>query len=410
MQGNVRPLPDGWRWVRLNEASTIISKGTTPTTLGHSFAKVGVPFLRAENVVGGPVDLTNVRLNISPETHSFLSRSKLQAGDLLITIAGTLGRVGFLQPGAPEINCNQAVAFVRLIPDIADVAYACFACQLPQVAKSLSVSEAGGTIKNLNLEQIGDLEIPLPPLDEQKRIAAILNGQMAAVERARAAAEAQLEAAKALPAAYLRAVFSSPEAQQWPTMQLGELCDIQLGKMLSPASRTGLRPRRYLRNANVQWGRFDLTDIAQMDFTEDQERKFTLRPGDLLVCEGGEPGRAAVWEGQIPSCLYQKAIHRLRPINSAIVPHFVLYRLWMGALQKEFVESHAKTTIAHLPAVRLQRLPIGVPTISEQQRIATKLTEQMASAERTCKTIEEELDAINKLPAALLRRAFIGGL
>jgi len=147
-----------------------------------------------------------------------------------------------------------------------------------------------------------------------------------------------------------------------------------------------------------------------MDFTEDQERKFALRSGDLLVCEGGEPGRAAVWDGQIPSCLYQKAIHRLRPISNEVDAHFVMYRLWMGALQQEFVESHAKTTIAHLPAVRLQRLPIRVPTVPEQQRIAATLKEQMASADRVRKAIEGELDAINRLPAALLRRAFNGEL
>jgi type I restriction enzyme S subunit len=87
-----------------------------------------------------------------------------------------------------------------------------------------------------------------------------------------------------------------------------------------------------------------------------------------------------------------------------------MYRLWMGALQQEFVESHAKTTIAHLPAVRLQRLPIRVPTVPEQQRIAATLKEQMASADRVRKAIEGELDAINRLPAALLRRAFNGEL
>jgi type I restriction enzyme S subunit len=87
-----------------------------------------------------------------------------------------------------------------------------------------------------------------------------------------------------------------------------------------------------------------------------------------------------------------------------------MYRLWMGALQQEFAESHAKTTIAHLPAVRLQRLPVRVPGVSEQQRIAAMLNEEMTSAERARKAIEEELDAINKLPAALLRRAFAGDL
>lgn len=255
---------------------------------------------------------------------------------------------------------------------------------------------------------LSDLEISLPPLSEQKRIAAILNEQMAAVERARAAAEAQLESAKALPASYLRAVFNSPEAQKWPRKRIGDICEIQLGKMLSPASKTGTRPRPYLRNFNVQWTRFDLSDILEMDFGDGEQVKFALRSGDLLVCEGGEPGRAAVWEGQIEPCYYQKALHRLRPLGESVVPYFLMYRLWLGAIMAEFFHSHAKTTIAHLPAVRLAELSVGLPVANEQRRIVANLADQMAAAERTRKALEDQLATIKKLPAALLRRAFSG--
>jgi type I restriction enzyme, S subunit len=94
-------------------------------------------------------------------------------------------------------------------------------------------------------------------------------------------------------------------SSDWQLVRLGDVCEIQLGKMLSPASKTGLRSRPYLRNANVQWGRVDVNDLAEMDFTEAEERKFRLQKGDLLVCEGGEPGRAAVWEVPISPCYYQ---------------------------------------------------------------------------------------------------------
>jgi type I restriction enzyme S subunit len=231
---------------------------------------------------------------------------------------------------------------------------------------------------------------------------------MVAVERARASAEAQLQTAENLPSAYLRAVFISPEAQAWPIKRLKDVCEIQLGKMLSPKSRTGLRPRPYLRNANVQWNRFDLSGVLEMDFSEVEERKFALRRGDLLVCEGGEPGRSAVWQGEIEPCFFQKALHRLRPIQDRVNPSFVMHRLWLGANESEFSNSHAKTTIAHLPAVRLAELEIGVPPLSDQRRIAAQLSSQMASAERLRQMLTEQLDAINKLPAALLRRAFNG--
>ena len=125
----------------------------------------------------------------------------------------------------------------------------------------------------------------------------------------------------------------------WRNAKLGEICEIQLGKMLSPVSKRGIRPIAYLRNANVQWNRFDLRDIATMDFDEKEERKFLLRRGDLLVCEGGEPGRAAVWNGEIERCCYQKALHRLRPANGEVDPHFLMYRLWLGAFANEFSDS-----------------------------------------------------------------------
>ncbi len=85
----------------------------------------------------------------------------------------------------------------------------------------------------------------------------------------------------------------------WRWVRLGNVCEIQLGKMLSPKSKGGTRPRPYLRNANVQWNHFDLSDIAEMDFDEKEEEKFALRRGDLLVCEGGEPGRSAVWAARL---------------------------------------------------------------------------------------------------------------
>jgi len=190
--------------------------------------------------------------------------------------------------------------------------------------------------------------------------------------------------------------------RQWPRVRLGEVCEIQLGKMLSPASKTGKYPRPYLRNANVQWGRFDLQDLAEMDFSPEQEKKFALKAGDLLVCEGGEPGRAAVWSGQITPCFYQKALHRLRPIGDMVDPEFVMFRLWLGAMSEEFAESHAKTTIAHLPAIRLARLPIHLPPLPEQRRIAARLKEQLAAAEAARTAAEARSKELDALVAAAL--------
>ena len=192
----------------------------------------------------------------------------------------------------------------------------------------------------------------------------------------------------------------------WRVVSLGEVCDVQLGKMLSPKSKQGTRPIPYLRNANVQWGRFELGDVSEMDFSEHEESKFLLRRGDLLVCEGGEPGRAAIWNGEIERCCYQKALHRIRPLNEAIDPHFVMFRLWLGAFAGEFTDQNAKTTIAHLPEVRLVKLPLALPSLNEQQRITARLREQLAEVERARAAVAAQLQAAETLPAAFLRAVF----
>ena len=113
----------------------------------------------------------------------------------------------------------------------------------------------------------------------------------------------------------------------WKLQRLGDVFETQLGKMLSQKAHGGDAPRPYLRNKNVQWGSIDTSDMLQMDFSEREKAKFQLRSGDLLVCEGGVPGRSAIWNGTIQECYYQKALHRLRPRNDSMINKFMLHWL-----------------------------------------------------------------------------------
>jgi type I restriction enzyme S subunit len=284
---------------------------------------------------------------------------------------------------------------------------------LKREEKTLAQKGNGSTFGAINRKDLEDFLIPLPTLSEQKRIAGILNERMAAVDKARAAAEAELKAAKALPKAYLHQVFPEeglPIPPGWGWAKMGEICEIQLGKMLSPKSKLGIDSFPYLRNANVQWNRVNTADVACMDFCKTEQEKFRLEAGDLLICEGGEPGRSAIWDGRIDPCFYQKSLHRLRPIKNLVDPQFALFRMWIGVLRGEFISANAKTTIAHLPAIRLESLVIPLPSILEQTRIVVILNEQMSYAKQLESTIEKQLGEINALPQALLKQAFDGEL
>lgn len=163
----------------------------------------------------------------------------------------------------------------------------------------------------------------------------------------------------------------------WSEVPLDAVAETRLGKMLSRKSKTGVGSRPYLRNKNVQWGHFDLDDVAEMDFTGEEFERFRLEPGDLLVCEGGEVGRAAIWRGAIGDCAYQKALHRVRTAPG-VLPEYLLYLLMhyqtSGALER-FVTG---STIAHLPQEDLRTIPVPLPPAAEQRRIVEAIEEQFS--------------------------------
>jgi type I restriction enzyme S subunit len=268
---------------------------------------------------------------------------------------------------------------------------------------------------------LADLAIPLPPVEAQKRIAAILNEQMAAVERARAGAEAQLEAAKALPAAYLRAVFSSREAQQWPILPIGTLGDptrgdaVQTGPFGAQLPSTEFKPTGVpvLNIGNVQWGYLDL---SRLDHVSPQKAadldRYIVHDGDLLFTRSGTIGRCCIVPKPCSGWLISYHLLRVAFDCGKVCPDFAAAALrgFEGVQAQLRLISGRGATRDGVNSTILAELCIPVPPLPEQQRVTAKLKEQMASPDRGRKAIEEELDVINKLPAALLRRAFAGEL
>lgn len=191
----------------------------------------------------------------------------------------------------------------------------------------------------------------------------------------------------------------------WDLVELDEVLESRLGKMLSKASRTGESPHPYLRNSNVQWGHFDLSDVAEMDFTPDELVKFELRVGDVLVCEGGEVGRCAVWHNELPGASFQKALHRVRPRGDSITSEFFAYHMMHAfTITGSYGVVGTTTTIAHLPGVKLKSLGIPLPPRNEQDRI----TSYLEAVDRKVNSERQHLDALNSLFSSLLSELMSG--
>lgn len=193
--------------VALRAISSTISKGTTPSGGGYARVEQGVPFVRAEDVVDS-LDGSRCSTRITDEAHQALARSRLRPGDVLITIAGTLGRVGYVAPSAPALNCNQAVAFVRLDPGVANAEFVAAACRSDPVRSALLAGRAGGAIENLNLQQIGSLTVPLPSMDVQSAFLRDRSSLQRPFGSLASAMLARADAIEALPRSLLAKVFS----------------------------------------------------------------------------------------------------------------------------------------------------------------------------------------------------------
>lgn len=190
----------------------------------------------------------------------------------------------------------------------------------------------------------------------------------------------------------------------WISTKVGEVTDIKLGKMLDSAKNKGV-PRAYLRNINVRWGSFNLNDILEMRFTEDEFEAFGIKRGDLIVCEGGEPGRCAVWQGLDSGLQFQKALMRLRPL-AGVSPFFMQSALRRLSLSGELDRHFTGTTIKHLPQSSLAAVPIPLPPLAEQKRIVAKLDALSAKSTRARTELARIETLVSRYKQAVLDAAF----
>ena len=178
-------IPETWKWIKLGEIASLITKGTTPRGGSVAYLDEGIGFLRAENVAGlDRLDKDNLKY-IDEDTHNgFLKRSIIETNDILITIAGTLGRTGLVRQEDLPLNANQAVSMVRLAaPEYLDLQYLIYVLNSPDIQKYLTQQKKTTAIPNLTLEIIENCVCPFPPLEEQHRIVAKIEELLPYVDR-----------------------------------------------------------------------------------------------------------------------------------------------------------------------------------------------------------------------------------
>ncbi len=198
-------------------------------------------------------------------------------------------------------------------------------------------------------------------------------------EKSRWLKEGKRRTSKPLPPIVAEEIpFAVPD--QWEWVRLGDIAGSRLGKMLDKSKNKGPY-RRYLRNANVQWFRFDLSDVLELRLEDAELEGCSVKENDLVVCEGGEPGRAAVCGPVVDGMVFQKALHRVRPwcgISTWYLAYLLRYDTWSQRINSLFTGA----TIKHLTGKALATYMVPLPPLSEQYRIVAKVDELMGLIDR----------------------------
>lgn len=272
-------------------------------------------------------------------------------------------------------------------------------------------------------EFLRDLEIDLPSLEGQRRTADFLDAETARIARIKLARRKQLdlieECALSRAFAAIRGLWE-PGARVdsglswlgdvphgWSIAPVWSQFDVQLGKMLNQERVNGGSLKPYLRNTNVQWDRIFTEDLLLMNFPSHERQRYEVLPGDLLICEGGEPGRAAIWNGAMQEVYYQKALHRARSRGVSSV-RWLFYCLRVATARNVFAVEGNTTTIAHLTGEQLRSHRFPFPEQVVQSRLTKQLDEAGESDQQFVRAAEVQLDLLAEWRQALITAAVTG--
>ncbi len=424
-------IPSSWEWVRVKELFNVCSARRVHE---KDWRSSGIPFYRAREI-GKLAEFGHVDndLYIDQELYNEFSKSGVpQENDLMVTAVGTLGRVYVVKANEIFYYKDGSVLCMENRFGI-NAKFAKLVIESPVFVSQYIGESQGTTVATLTMVRMNEYLFPLPPLAEQKRIVAKLEELLPIVEQYGKAQKELDELNAALPARLRQSILQEAisgrlvpqdsndepatallqrireekarlvKAKQiskrdfevlpiteddvdyeiptsWEWVRLGDIFKHSTGKALNEANKKGTL-QDYITTSNVYWGYFKLDKLRQMYYTEDEKEKCMATKGDLLVLEGGDVGRAAIWDRDYDIFL-QNHIHKLR----AYVPvctEFYYYCLYlfhdMGLVGGKGIG------IQGLSSGALHQIIFPLPPLAEQKRIVAKIEELLADINKISK-------------------------
>ena len=404
-------LPNSWVWCRLEDIAYVASGSTPDKTC---FVENGVPYIKMYNLRNQKIDFAYHPQYITEEVHNGkLQRSRTEVGDLIMNIVGPpLGKLAIIPTTLPQANFNQAAVLIRPYK-FKEVLVSYLKVYLEEMSEINSIATRGSAGQvNISLTQSQNMRIPIPPLNEVRRIIEevskydilidSLKQNITDIQNLIAYTKSKILDL----AIHGKLVPQDPNDEPaiellkrinpdftpcdnghypvgWIETILGELFSHNTGKALNSSNKEGIF-KDYLTTSNGYWNKFDFTAIKQMPFKESELNKCTVTKGDLLVCEGGDIGRSAIWNYDYDICI-QNHIHRLRPKIDLCVP---FYYYTLAYLKENNLIGGKGIGLLGLSSNALHKIEIPLPPLAEQQRIVQKIKKLFSVLDNIQKALE----------------------
>lgn len=370
--------------------------GGTPKATERSYYENGtIPWLIIGDLNDGIVTKSQSKITELGLANS--SAKLIPSGTLMVAMYGSIGKLGI---SGMECCTNQAIAFAK---ELYNVIPKYMFYYMSFVKPTLISMGKGGTQKNISQTVLRSLNVIVPPIEEQQYIVSRIEELFSELDKG----VETLQTIKEQLAVYRQAVLKEAFEPITQYIPFENCMDSRLGKMLDKEKNTGTF-HKYLRNVNVRWFSFDLSDLFEMRIEDSEIEKYTISYGDLVICEGGEPGRCSVWTKDKTIC-YQKALHRVR-FTDGSNPYFYMYYLWFAAQIGKLTEYYTGTGIKHLTGQSLIKIPVPTTTRAMQDKVVEIIESRLSVCDSIERTVDTALAQAEAMRQSILKKAFEGEL
>ena len=405
---NQYPLPDGWRWAKLGDVCTKAEKRDPRNTPDVTFKYVDISGI--DNRRKKIIDARSILGRDAPSR----ARQVVRTNDTIVaTTRLNLNAVALISSDLDNEICSTGFSVLRTT-EIILPSYLFSFVQTQHFIDAITDQVKGMLYPAVTDKQVREVLIPLPPLPEQRRIAAKIQELIQEVDRGRAACEKQLEAAKALPAGYLREIFESEEAKNWQKKKIGEVIREALPGFAC-GRRAGVEGVFQLRMNNISSeGRIDLSSLIKVPATQKQIDKYLLLPGDVIFNNTNSTelvGKSALFNEEEGVYVYSNHLTRLRTVSTLLSSGYLtlwLHLLWV----RRVFESICNRWIGQAAVQRdkLLNLEIPLPPLPKQKRVVSEMQKRTTISEHLKSVALIKINSLDAIPQAILKRAFRGEL